>query len=125
MRRKRRYHFLAMLVILLSLVILFPSFSSTEGETTEELDGKALFLTNKCNMCHAVPSVGIEAKVKSEKMKGPDISNAAARFDADQLAKFIRKQLPLEDKDHKKEFKGSDEELAVMVAWLRQLKTSE
>ncbi len=122
--RRMRDHLLGMLAVLLSLVILFPSFSSAEGETTAELDGKAIFLANKCNMCHSVPSVGIEAKVKSEKMKGPDLSDAAARFEADDLGKYIRKQAQLEGKDHKKEFKGSDEELAAIVAWLRQLKTA-
>ncbi len=120
--RRTRNHLLGMLAVLLSLVILFPSFSRAEGETTGELDGKAIFLASKCNMCHSVPSVGIEAKVKSEKMKGPDISNATARFDADQLAKYMRKQLPLEGKDHKKEFKGTDEELEAIVGWLQQQK---
>ena len=122
--RQLRNHLLGMLAVLLSLIILFPSFLGAESETTGELDGKTIFLANKCNMCHSVPAVGIEAKVKVEKMKGPDITKTAARFNADQLEKYIRKQLPLEGEDHKTEFKGSDEELAAMVAWLRQLKTA-
>jgi len=122
--RRMRNHLLAMLAILLALAIFFPSLSSAEGETTGELDGKTIFLASKCNMCHSVPEVGIEAKVKSEKMKGPDLTKTAARFEADELGKFVRKQAQLEGKDHKKEFKGSDEELAVLVTWLRQLKTA-
>jgi cbb3-type cytochrome oxidase cytochrome c subunit len=111
-----------MLAVVLAVMIFFPSFSGAESETTGELDGQALFVANKCNMCHSVPSVGIEAKVKSESMKGPDITKAAARFEPDDLAKFIRKQGQLEGNDHKKEFKGTDEELAAMVAWLQRLK---
>ena len=122
--RRTRNHLLGMLAVILSVMIFFPSFSGAEGETTAELDGQALFIANKCNMCHSVPAVGIEAKVKVETMKGPDITKAAARFEPDDLAKYIRKQAQLEGKDHKKEFKGSDEELAAMIAWLQQLKTS-
>ena len=121
MRRMRNY-LLGMLAVVLAVMIFFPSFSGAESETTGELDGQALFVANKCNMCHSVPSVGIEAKVKSESMKGPDITKAAARFEPDDLAKFIRKQGQLEGNDHKKEFKGTDEELAAMVAWLQRLK---
>lgn len=120
--RRTRNHLLGMLAVVLAVMIFFPSFSGAESETTGELDGQALFVANKCNMCHSVPSVGIEAKVKSESMKGPDITKAAARFEPDDLAKFIRKQGQLEGNDHKKEFKGTDEELAAMVAWLQRLK---
>ena len=120
--KRMRNHLLGMLAVLLCAVIFFPSFSGADGETTGELDGKTLFLANKCDMCHSVPSLSIEAKVKVETMKGPDITKAAARFEPDDLAKFIRKQGQLEGNDHKKEFKGTDEELAAMVAWLQQLK---
>ena len=57
-------------------------------------------------------------------MKGPDLTEAVARLEFDDIAKYVRKQAQLEGKDHKKEFKGSDEELAAMIAWLQQLKTS-
>ena len=86
-------------------------------------DGKAAFLGAKCNMCHAVPSQSIDAKVTSEKMKGPDMPGATASHDATELGKYLRKQVQLNGKDHKKEFTGSDEDLAKIVAWLQALKS--
>ena len=120
--RRMRNHLLGMLAVVLSVMIFFPSISGAEGETTGELDGKTIFLASKCDMCHSIPAAGIEAKVKVESMKGPDLTEAVARLEFDDIAKYVRKQAQLEGKDHKKEFKGTDEELAAMVAWLRQLK---
>src|SRR4029079_17347047 len=72
-------------------------------------DGKALFLAQKCNMCHNVPAAGIERTVKSEKMAGPDLVNI--KVDAATLAKVLRRQEDVHGKKHPKEFKGTDEEL--------------
>jgi mono/diheme cytochrome c family protein len=82
----------------------------------QEDPGKAVFVAQKCNMCHSVPGVGIEAKVKSEKMKGPDI--VGIDRDAELLVKYLKKQAPIEDKEHSKEFKGTDEELKTVVEWV-------
>lgn len=87
----------------------------------EESPGQATFIAQKCNTCHAVEAVGIEAKVKSEKMKGPDLSKAAERHDVEWLAKFIKKEVDLDDKLHSTEFKGTDEELKAIVEWLGTL----
>ena len=97
----------------LFLAAMVDSPAVAEGEKT---DGKAIFLAQKCNMCHAVPSAGIEAKTKSEAMKGPDV--AGLDGDAEQLAKYLRKQAKIDGKDHKKEFKGGDDELKVLIDWV-------
>ncbi len=87
----------------------------------EELDGKALFTeTHKCNMCHAVPAADIEAKTKSEKMKGGDLGGKIETELAD-LAAYVRKEAELDGKTHKKPFKGTDEELQAIVDWLGTL----
>lgn len=86
------------------------------------LDGKAIFLAQKCNMCHSVSSAGIEATTKSEKMKGPDITNNAAKQDAAVLTKYLRKQADLNGKKHTKAFTGSDEELGALIAWMQKQK---
>jgi hypothetical protein len=57
-------------------------------------------------MCHAVSTVGIEAKVKSEKMKGPDLVGLS---DAAALAPYLRGETEMNGSKHKKKFKGSDE----------------
>ena len=84
-------------------------------------DGQAAFTAQKCNMCHSVPQADIEAKMKSEKLKGPDLP-AAAR-DAEWLTGFLKREVQLNGADHKKEFKGTDEELQAIAAWLGTLKS--
>ena len=83
--------------------------------------GKQAFMELKCNLCHSVPAAGIESKTKSEKIKGPDL--LAGEWDKELLAKFIKKEAKAPDgSEHKKEFKGSDEELQALVDWLLEQK---
>jgi hypothetical protein len=83
-------------------------------------DGKALFLAQKCNMCHAVGSAAIAATTTSEKMKGPDLSSTATERDAAWLAKYLTKQEAIEGKKHVKEVKLTEAELKALTAWLQQ-----
>lgn len=96
------------------------------GVTAEgELDGRALFeTTHKCNMCHAVPAAGIEAKTKSESMKGGDLGGKIEAEFAE-IAAYVRKESELDGKSHKKPFKGTDEELQAIVDWLGSLEAQE
>jgi hypothetical protein len=82
-------------------------------------DGKELFLAQKCNMCHAVSSAGIEATTKSESMKGPDLTTVAQLLDPAWTADYIKKKVDKNGKKHTKEFKGTDEELATLITWLK------
>ncbi|NIM00327.1 MAG: c-type cytochrome [Acidobacteria bacterium] len=86
-------------------------------------DGQAAFTAQKCNMCHSVPQAEIVAKVKSETMKGPDLPNADR--DAAWIQEFVSRKVQLDGKDHKKEFKGTEEELAAIAAWLVELKNTK
>ncbi|HEX2253654.1 MAG TPA: cytochrome c [Thermoanaerobaculia bacterium] len=81
------------------------------------LDGRQIFLNEKCNLCHAVGKAGIEATVKSEKIRGPDLSEVADRPPA-VLTDYLRQKTAIDGEKHKKAFKGSDEELGALVSWL-------
>ena len=81
-------------------------------------DGKAIFLAQKCNLCHSVSSAGIEATTKSEKVKGPDIKGLADRHDRGWVEKWLRQEIEVNGKKHSKAFKGSDEDFATLVDWL-------
>jgi hypothetical protein len=91
------------------------------GEEKSCADGQEKFMAAKCNMCHAVEAAGIEAKVKSEKMAGPDLTGFASRQEEDWFVQYVKKEVQLEGKDHKGTFKGSDEDLKAMYAWLGEL----
>jgi hypothetical protein len=49
-------------------------------------------------------------------MQGPDLSGA--QYEEDWLIKYVKKEVQLNDKDHKGAFKGSDDDLKAILAWL-------
>jgi mono/diheme cytochrome c family protein len=81
------------------------------------LDGKQIFLDQKCNMCHSVSSAGI---TPTSKIKAPDLAGLASKEDPAFLTKFLKKAADKNGKKHIKPFTGSDEELAAVVAWLQK-----
>jgi mono/diheme cytochrome c family protein len=97
--------------------------SSGLASTAAGADGKALFLEKKCNTCHSVDSQSIPKTSKT--MKGVDLSNASALVESADWAKsFLKREVKKDDKNHQREFKGTDEELNAIVDWLMTLKTS-
>jgi hypothetical protein len=112
---------LAAVLGLVALLYATPSAGAPTPNTADQVtfDGKEIFLAQKCDLCHTVSSAGIEAKTKSDKMKGPDLTTAEKR-DPKLLADFMRKSAQIDDQDHKKEFKGSDEELGALLSWIQE-----
>jgi hypothetical protein len=112
---------LAAVLGLVALLYATPSAGAPTPNTADQVtfDGKEIFLAQKCDLCHTVSSAGIEAKTKSDKMKGPDLTTAEKR-DPKLLADFMRKTAQIDDQDHKKEFKGSDEELGALLSWIQE-----
>jgi len=98
--------------------IFSPAGPSPAAAADAGLDGKKIFLAEQCNLCHSVESAGIEAKTKSDKLRGPDLSGVTAKRKADELTKFLRQDATLDGNKHKKAFKGSDEELGAVLGWI-------
>ena len=108
-----------------ALGIIALALMTVSAVAEEEADlpaGHQAFVTLKCNMCHAVSSAGIEAKTKSEKMFGGDLVDLGAEWEAKKLASYMNQEMEKDGKPHKKEFKGTDEELQVLVDWLLEQK---
>ncbi len=93
---------------------LFPSVLVAEDDATT---GSAAFARHKCNLCHGVAAAGIEAKTKSDKLRGPELGVEPTPAVAD-LGPYLRKLVERNGVTHKREFKGSDEELQIIVDWL-------
>jgi len=106
-------------VILVSVLVL--GFTVPMGAA----DGKAAFLEAKCEMCHAVGAADIAAKVKSGKMKGPDLSGFKTDDMAATIAYVTQKAAGEDGKKHLKGFKGSDEELQTILDWLGSLEAQQ
>jgi hypothetical protein len=104
------------LLFISAIVALFAFAFSFSQES--ELDGQQIFADSKCIKCHSVESL----EISSTKDDPVDLSNTGANHDAEFLKKYLVKEEKLNDKKHKTKFKGSDEELDVLVNWLLTLK---
>lgn len=89
------------------------AFASSRGNT-----GKAIFVNRKCNKCHSVSTQGIEAKTRSEKLKGPDLVNLTDKYKPGWIARYLKKKVKKNGRFHRTSFKGTDEELQTLVDWL-------
>ena len=97
-------------------VVVLAVLGSAGAVAQDEVDAQALFVDeHKCNVCHSVEAAGVEAR--SEKTFSGDLSGFAPE-DAVALARFLRKEEARDGEDHKKTFKGSDEELQAILVWL-------
>jgi mono/diheme cytochrome c family protein len=118
---RKAYVFILPIVTLLLLAVFYSGVTGpAAAQAAKTLDGKQIFLAQKCNMCHSVSTADITATTKSEKMKGPDLVNV--KTDAKVLADYLRKKADLNKKKHTKAFTGSDEELGALIAWIQKQK---
>ncbi|MFN7963962.1 MAG: c-type cytochrome [Thermoanaerobaculia bacterium] len=108
----------AFVVSMLALATAFVPVSQ-KAYAAAAPDGKAVFLAQKCNNCHAIQTAGIEAKAQNEKLRGPDLGGVVEKLDPALVGKYVRKQEKIEGKLHKFEFKGTDDELKVLIDWLK------
>ncbi len=115
----------AALFLILAAALAAPGLPAEADESDQTDPGQQAFEAAKCNLCHSVEIAGIEAKTKSEKMKGPDLSADCEELDVDWTFQYIKREVLKDDKKHKKEFKGTDEELQTIVDWLAGLKAPE
>jgi len=99
-----------------------PLIWSVDAVAEGSSPGQDVFTAQKCNMCHSVSTVGIEAKMKSPKMMGPDLKGVGERHDAEWIGKFLHKEVQKDGADHKGSFKGTPEELETLIAWLNEQK---
>jgi cytochrome c5 len=87
-----------------------------------ELDGKRLFHSNKCSMCHSVSSANIKAKITTGKSAGGDLTDVSKKHKGNWILNFLRGEETLNDQPHLQKFKGTDEELQALVDWLLEQK---
>ena len=85
------------------------------------VDGKAVFEAEKCGLCHGIEAAGIQAKTTSDKLKGPDLSGYTPEEGFDVKA-YLHKEVEKDGAAHRREFKGTDEELQALLRWLKATK---
>jgi cytochrome c1 len=107
---------LLFMLFISAIVALFAfAFSFSQDQ---KLDGKQIFIDNKCSNCHSVVSM----EITSKKDNTVDLSNVGSELNADLIKSYLLKELKINEKEHKLKFKGTDEELNALVNWLGTLK---
>lgn len=102
--------------IVIATVIFGFAFAMLQSAV--ETSGKDIFLNNKCNVCHGISSLEITGKPNY-----PDLSEFGKKeVTLEFVKKFLNKEEKQNGKAHPVKFKGSDEELTVLVTWLQTLK---
>ena len=95
----------------------------TSADSGTEIDGTAaaeLFVARKCSLCHGIVAAGIEAKTKSDKLKGPDLSGYT-HDDPKSLRAYLQDGAELDGKTHRRKSKIGEAELASLLVWLGSL----
>lgn len=139
---------LAMIATTAFAVAALASSASADAAAGTTPEGQTLFTTYKCMSCHSVATAGIEKKkaaaadeaeeattekattekatTEKTKKEPPDLSAAGVSHKADWMAAFLmKKEKTKEGKLHMKKFKGTDEELKKVTAWLETLKDAK
>lgn len=98
-------------LMILLVPVLVASFLT--GPVSGE-DGKAIFLAQKCDMCHSVSTAGIESKNSKKDL----VNVVVPPHDAAWVKQFLHKQADLDGKKHMKQFAGTDPELDALVSFL-------
>ena len=51
-------------------------------------------------------------------MRGSDLTGVTSRHEAEWIGRYIRQEIEKDGARHKKKFKGSDDDLKALIAWL-------
>lgn len=110
----------------LTLLSLFAVASVFVGASLSEAAdrGQRAFLREGCDRCHAISSLGIEARDPEE--EAPDMSNAGADVEsAEWIEKWVLREVEKEDgTKHSRPYEGSKKRLQLIAEWLMTLETS-
>ncbi len=105
-------------VLFISAIVALFAFAFSFSQD-HDLDGKQIFVDNKCSNCHTV----ISMEIISKKDDASDLSNSGSVGDAQLLKSYLLKEAKINDQEHKLKFKGSESELNALSEWLSSLKT--
>ena len=87
-------------------------------------DGKDTYVKH-CGECHGVKVAEIKPTTKNAADRGADLTGIGEKYQSDWIKKYVMEEAEIEGKSHKKKFKGSDEELQVLVDWLLEQKAED
>lgn len=100
-------------VVLVALVVGAP-LAWAQADPALIAKGEKVYTEKKCAVCHMIKSKGGKA--------GPDLSEVGAKRDAQWLKTFLKDPKAGNPKAKMMGFKGTEDELEALVAYLASLK---
>jgi len=101
-------------VVALSVTLSGQPVALAQTDPAQTAKGEKVYGDKKCAVCHAIKGRGSKA--------GPDLSTVGAKRDANWLKAFLKDPKATNPRSKMMSFKGTDEELETLVAYLVSLK---
>ena len=111
------------LVIALPAVVLMGFISRSAIRQSDVDRGKAAYVDAGCARCHSVESHDIQATAKSERLRGPDLGQIGSQRDSAWIIAYLKREVTIDDKQHRSKFRGDVADLPIIAEWLAQLET--
>jgi len=83
----------------------------------DDAPGKAIFVGQNCNGCHAVPAASV-GKLGDQTVTGPDLEGLGDEYKPCSLRRWLKRKKDHDGYTHLQYFNGTDEDLEFMVSWL-------
>jgi nitric oxide reductase subunit C len=99
-------------VVMLMLAAGVPAWA--QGDEALVVEGQRIYQERKCGVCHAVKGQGAKS--------GPDLTAVGAKREAAWLKTFMKDPKAVNPQSKMLAFKGTDEELEALAAYLASLK---
>ena len=93
-----------------------PAYAADESGAA----GKKIFLDQHCNLCHSLEVDGIQRIIKSPAAAGPDLGGVVAKKGPEWTTKWLRQEVEIDGKKHRKTIHLGDQQVATLVSWLEK-----
>jgi len=110
---------MSQMVILFGTLLLAITGAWAQADSSLIEKGEKTFAGKKCVLCHAINGKG---GTVGPLARGPDLSTAGAQRDAQWLKAFMKDPKAVNSKAKMMAFKGTEEELEALVAYMGSLK---
>ena len=106
-------------LVLMSALLLVTTGAWAEADSALIAKGETTFADKRCVLCHAIKGKG---GTVGPLARGPDLNTVGAQRDAQWLKAFMKDPKAVNPKAKMMAFKGTEEELEALMAYLGSLK---
>lgn len=106
------------LAVLSALLLAAGLLTIDQASADDTQEGPKVFEAQRCASCHSIESLDIGLRDGATRN---DLSEVGKTRDVDWLKGFLQREIEVDGQPHRGRFRGSDEELQTLTAWLATL----